>query len=848
GIVASSTTGDITAQLVDARVNENMKVFEAIGNNGYSVASSLAPVIDNLRKNSVSPRERIIGILYDVLEANPSVMGVWTCWEPNAFDGKDSEYVNYDQYHDSTGRYIPYIYRDGNTIIGQVLADYTDPVAGLYYLGARDSAVPYATDPYSYSLGSTYISVYSISIPIFEDGAVIGVAGVDLSLEEVSAQVNAGSILDDGYLFVVSPGGYVTTHKDESLIMDRYDSTWFGDYSSQINEILKSGGSFDITAFSDITNSNINLLGKGVKIGETERFWLICGVVPQSTANAASNALLVLVIGFGAGLITVIGVISYFLVANRLRKLPFITAMAEKVAAGDINLDIELDQRGTKNEITLLERSFAHVIGVLKDLIAELNKVGHAFTIIGDIESRVDAARFTGAYNEVAASVNGTVDGLVTEVLMVVGFLDEFANGKFDLTMKPLPGKKELLKRTIDKMSLNLQSVSKDIGGLVSDAIKGKLSSRVDASSYKGGWAALLTDMNTLMETVSTPIKEAEEVLKLVAEGHFTRKMSGDYSGDFLVIKNSINNTVTNIMSYINEISKVLSELAANNLNQSIEREYVGSFSDIKNALNNIIITLNKVIGEMNSASEQVAAGAKQISDSSMTLAQGATEQASSVEELTATVLAVNDQTQFNAENAKKATLLSSHLMDYAKEGNTQMKDMLNSMAAISEASGSISKIIEIIKDIAFQTNLLALNASIEAAHAGVHGAGFSVVAEEVRSLAVKSQEAANDTTELIETSIRRVSEGTDIANKTDHALEKIVSGVSDISGIITDISKASDEQALAISQINDGVSQIAQVVQDNSATSEESAAAAQELSSQSEVMRGLVSVFKVKP
>ncbi|MDR1704694.1 MAG: methyl-accepting chemotaxis protein, partial [Clostridiales bacterium] len=195
----------------------------------------------------------------------------------------------------------------------------------------------------------------------------------------------------------------------------------------------------------------------------------------------------------------------------------------------------------------------------------------------------------------------------------------------------------------------------------------------------------------------------------------------------------------------------------------------------------------------------------------------------------------------------ESAAALSEELKGYAVEGNEQMKHMLKSMEEISEASGSISKIIEIIKDISFQTNLLALNASIEAAHAGVHGAGFSVVAEEVRSLAVKSQEAANDTTELIETSIKRVAEGMDTAKKTDQSLEKIVSGVAGVSGIITDISEASNEQALAISHINDGVRQISQVVQDNSATSEESAAAAQELSSQSEVMRSLVSVFKIR-
>jgi methyl-accepting chemotaxis protein len=230
-----------------------------------------------------------------------------------------------------------------------------------------------------------------------------------------------------------------------------------------------------------------------------------------------------------------------------------------------------------------------------------------------------------------------------------------------------------------------------------------------------------------------------------------------------------------------------------------------------------------------------------------MTLAQGASEQASAVEELNATIHMIHGTTVKNADDAKESETLSAESKESAAKGGEDIGKMLKAMDSIKESSNGISKIVKAIEDIAFQTNLLALNASVEAARAGEHGKGFAVVAEEVRNLARRSQDSVGETAGLIGESIARVNEGMSIANETSESLRLIIGSVSKVSEIIKGINTASHEQAHQIKQVLEGIEQITGVVQRNSATSEESASASEELSSQAEVLKELVDVFKLK-
>ncbi len=344
------------------------------------------------------------------------------------------------------------------------------------------------------------------------------------------------------------------------------------------------------------------------------------------------------------------------------------------------------------------------------------------------------------------------------------------------------------------------------------------------------------------------PIIRVKDTMMTVARGDLSQTVNVTIDNTEIgQLAMSTASVIDLFQNLIHEISHILTEMSGGNLVVDANGDYRGDFAEIKTALNLIIQSFNEVLGDVKAAAEQVASGSVQISDSSIALSQGATEQASSIEQLTASLEEISAQTQYNARNANEANELAETAKANAERGNSQMQEMLRAMQEINASSANISRIIKVIDEIAFQTNILALNAAVEAARAGQHGKGFAVVAEEVRNLAARSANAAKETTDMIENSIKKVEGGTKIANETASKLTMIVDDVERVARLVNDIATASNEQATGIAQINQGVMQVSQVVQTNSATSEESAAASEELASQAEMLKRQVSRFKLK-
>jgi len=251
---------------------------------------------------------------------------------------------------------------------------------------------------------------------------------------------------------------------------------------------------------------------------------------------------------------------------------------------------------------------------------------------------------------------------------------------------------------------------------------------------------------------------------------------------------------------------------------------------------------ISRITEMLSSSSNEASEASRQVSSASLRLSEGATEQASSLEEASGSLEEINSMTLANADNAAKAGQLAQEAQSSANQGNSSMEHMKTAMKEINVSSQQISNIIKTIEDISFQTNLLALNAAVEAARAGEHGKGFAVVADEVRNLAQRAAKSAKDTASLIETSIAKVKNGTDIAEETAESLSKIVRSTQKVATVVIEIAEASKDQAKGITQITDVVSQLDKVTQQNASRAAQSAAAAEELLSQAESLKGAVS------
>jgi len=501
----------------------------------------------------------------------------------------------------------------------------------------------------------------------------------------------------------------------------------------------------------------------------------------EAGAMAESAERLLIILSLIALTLTVL--FAWLITRSITRPVAEVVSAAKKMSDGDFSFKLEST---AKDEVGDVVRAVETLQTNVKTLIGEMNHMAKEHDA-GDIDVKVDEARFKGDFNVMAKGVNDMVFGYIAVKKKAMACVKAFGEGNMDAPLEQFPGKKKFINDTIEQVRSNIKALVADANMLSAAAVAGKLDTRADASKHLG---------------------------------------------DFRKIVQGVNDTLDNVVGPINDVQRVMAAMEKGDMTETISKQYQGDFAVLKDAINNTIARLSETIAQIIVAADALSNASGQVSATAQSLSQSSSEQAASVEETTASLEEMTASVNQNTENAKVTDNMATKSAKEAVEGGEAVGKTVDAMKEIADKIG-------IIDDIAYQTNLLALNAAIEAARAGEHGKGFAVVAAEVRKLAERSQVAAQEIGTLAGSSVK-------MAERAGHLLAEMVPSIQKTSDLVQEIASASEEQSSGVGQINSAMGQLNKATQQNASASEELAATAEELGGQASQLQQLMGFFTV--
>lgn len=551
----------------------------------YNVSKTMNNILTEV-KNQENPlelnRDQTNKILQSIVKSNKKVLGIYTIWEPNQFDGLDAEFVGKPG-HDATGRFVPYWVRSGNEIKLEANVDYEVEGPGDYYQIPKKTKKDVLINPYIYKVDGKDVMMTSLVSPIIVNDVFYGITGADVALTFLKEVIDTTKVFDGhSEISVITYVGDIAaaTHtndavisKKASLIIPEFETEKYLT-KIQAGELFYSQTKDSLRVFSP------------VKVGKISTPWTICITVPLAKVTEKADAIVKKQVIMAIFLISIAVIGFYFLIGKITLNIQNVANAAKQLARGDLNISLKYEN---KDEIGEMVSAFTSMVETQKILIQEMEEVNISQSK-GEVDRLIDIEKFEGAYKQMAIGINTTIDNNISTIFKILDVLEAYSENRFDTKLDILPGKLSKANLSMDLLKKNLTNLIQEIDLLVVTFADGNLSHRANTENVDGVFKDVLSGINSTLLTLVTAINHTQNVLEQISIGIIPEQTNETNKGDYDKFRVAFNKLFDSLQLFVKQM-KMMAENHRNGIIKSrIDADkFQGVFSEMANGINSMM-------------------------------------------------------------------------------------------------------------------------------------------------------------------------------------------------------------------------------------------------------------------